>query len=319
MGIIIAIFLIGIICYALGSGLEAIGKSSEEKRQRERQEKVNEYSSNLNEVKDSFEKELMQRYEDATKEFDFDTHNMNIIDQVSIYSPQKQREFEPQTIDIWKSNNSLYILTDKDYLNKQISIFKDNISEYVGIDFSTVKDKLINQYNTSERFLIHKYCIPIKDIEYFLLDGDIYTSTAISGGGGTVGGTSTKGAIIGGVLGGDAGAVIGSRKESVINEIHSNTIVHDEKYIIIKYRDLSNSLQEIRINKGYSEVYDILKILIPEKEYTYMIKSIGEHQNNVNDKNDVTERLSKLKELYENNLISEKEYIDKRNEIISML
>lgn len=50
-----------------------------------------------------------------------------------------------------------------------------------------------------------------------------------------------------------------------------------------------------------------------------MIKSIGEHQNNVNDKNDVTERLSKLKELYENNLISEKEYIDKRNEIISML
>ena len=54
--------------------------------------------------------------------------------------------------------------------------------------------------------------IPIKDIEYFKVKGEVFRETKISGGGG--GGSSIKGAVAGSLIAGDTGAVIGSRKKN---------------------------------------------------------------------------------------------------------
>lgn len=312
MCIIIFLILIAALYYVL--------VYSEKKRINERQIKVNDYSAKLNEEKDRFIKEISKKYEDIIiKENYCKSNEIKTVDKVSIYSSEKKRGFEPQTIDIWVANGNLYILTNLNYLFDRINFYKNSMAECVGVEFYEVKKRLQEEYNNNEQLLIHKYCIDIDSIEYYLIEGDIYTSTSIYGGGGTVGGSSVTGAIMGGVIGGDTGALIGSRKEGVINDIRSNTTVHDEKYVIIKYKNSENALKEIRINKGYSEIYDVLKYFIPEKEYTYVMKNINERQFAIGNENSASDRLIELKKLYENELISQEEYDTKRAEILNML
>lgn len=312
MCIIIFLILIAALYYVL--------VYSEKKRINERQIKVNDYSAKLNEEKDRFIKEISKKYEDIIiKENYCKSNEIKTVDKVSIYSSEKKRGFEPQTIDIWVANGNLYILTNLNYLFDRINFYKNSMAECVGVEFYEVKNRLQEEYNNNEQLLIHKYCIDIDSIEYYLIEGDIYTSTSIYGGGGTVGGSSVTGAIMGGVIGGDTGALIGSRKEGVINDIRSNTTVHDEKYVIIKYKNSENALKEIRINKGYSEIYDVLKYFIPEKEYTYVMKNINERQFAIGNENSASDRLIELKKLYENELISQEEYDTKRAEILNML
>lgn len=319
-GIIIGLLIIGVVCWGLGSALESIGKSSEENSKRKRQEKVNEYSYELDKIKVEFVKGLLEKYENTKNNIKYLLNNdIRTIDEVSIYSLKNERGYEKQTINIWIANQNLFILTNKTYLLEQAEFFKRNMSEYVGLPFNEVEKQLKEIYRTNERFLIHNYCIPVEKIEYYLLEGDVYTSTSVYGGGGTIGGNSMKGAIVGGVLAGGAGAIIGSRKEEVIQEIKSNTTIHDKKYVIIKYKNSDDLLKEVRFDKGYSRVYDILKDLIPEKEYTYIMKNTINSSQNNNNCNDISNRLLQIKELYEKKLISNEEYDIKRNEILNKL
>ena len=76
--------------------------------------------------------------------------------------------------------------------------------------------------------------ILLKDILYFKESGQVYRDAIVSGGGGTVGGSSIPGAIIGGVIAGPAGAVIGSRKQGTIAPITTEIKETDERYVEIK-------------------------------------------------------------------------------------
>lgn len=79
------------------------------------------------------------------------------------------------------------------------------------------------------------YRFPLKNIRYYRLLGQKYITAEINGGGGS----SIKGAIIGGLIAGGTGAVIGSRK--AVDEINGKSIVHDEQKVLL-YDNNSNQV-----------------------------------------------------------------------------
>ena len=100
-------------------------------------------------------------------------------------------------------------------------------------------------------------------IKYFTKDGTVsYTNEMIDNGKNI----SISGAVIGGLIAGEAGAIIGSRKD--MNKIENVTVKHDEIYTYI-YFERDNEVKLVEI-KG-SEFYQRILHLMPEKEYYYLL------------------------------------------------
>lgn len=134
------------------------------------------------------------------------------------------------------------------FTNEEVYILKNNES----LEF------LATLYNSNNK----KVAIPIKNIMSFKRFGDIHSYTDITGGGG--GGSSIGGAIIGGVVAGEAGAIIGSRKKT--DEIKTKNIVVDKRVTIVEIND-DNNLYYITLE---SKDYEVLLKLIPSKEITFV-------------------------------------------------
>lgn len=161
----------------------------------------------------------------------------------------------------WCANNCVYfeeniINTKEVYLNRLLP----------GYIWFNKKDILFcpdslncNNLNISESIVWIKY----DSIKYFSKDGTIgYTNEIINCGKNI----SITGAVIGGLIAGEAGAVIGSRKD--MNKIENVTVKHDEVYTYIYYEHKG----EIKtINISGIDFYNKLLNQIPEKEYSYII------------------------------------------------
>lgn len=86
-------------------------------------------------------------------------------------------------------------------------------------------------------------------------EGDVHYTTEVHGGGG--GGSSIKGAIIGGVIAGEAGAIIGSRKST--DPITSSTKQIDDRTTNVKILDSNNNFCEILFE--HNDYYAISKFV----------------------------------------------------------
>lgn len=106
----------------------------------------------------------------------------------------------------------------------------------------------------------------LDNILYYKSEGSIRYEQQISGGGGM--GINYGSAIIGGLLFGDAGAIIGSRRNEEISDIKSKTITHDDRIVTFVIR------KENRIFQIGMQATDELALdwLIPEKQYDYVIQ-----------------------------------------------
>ncbi len=114
----------------------------------------------------------------------------------------------------------------------------------------------------------HIILIKYDNIKYFTKDGTIsYTNKIIDNGKNV----SISGAVIGGLIAGEAGAIIGSKKD--MNKIENVTVKHDEICTYI-YFERDNEIKSVEI-KG-SEFYQRVLHLIPEKEYYYLL-----YKNNI--------------------------------------
>lgn len=189
---------------------------------------------------------------------------------------------------LWVANEKLYEAENKDsYINR-----------YLG------KTDLIHELSYNE--------ISVSDIQYYSKEGDVQYTTKISGGGG--GGSSISGAVVGGLIAGETGAVIGSRQK--VQEVTSETVKHDSRRTLIRY------YKDKQINVisyvGF-EVYDYLLKKIPEKDLlTIQLEKkpvVREKQNS----DSIKDKLETIKQLYENELITKEEYEQKRNEILSKI
>lgn len=155
--------------------------------------------------------------------------------------------------------------------------------------------------------------IKIPNIKYYRITGDKYVTTEVTGGGG--GGTSIKGAIIGGIIAGEAGAIIGSRKS--VESVKSSSTIHDKQTVLMYNENLSQDI------KFHSNIYKILLDIFPEKEYGMVINTIP--QSSVqpplknNDDLDTKSKLKELKSMFEEDLITEEEYNNKKQELLSKM
>lgn len=99
------------------------------------------------------------------------------------------------------------------------------------------------------------YKIPVSNILYFKVIGDIYSQTIITGGGSSLGG-----AITGGVIAGAPGAIIGGRKE-----IKTENKRIDNRQIILVYKENENT-DTLTFSYGSLEMFHKL---IPQKDIDY--------------------------------------------------
>lgn len=178
-------------------------------------------------------------------------------------------------------------------------------SSYDGVGYIWVKD---GELCISDGVRQDGLRIKVDDIKYFRLIGDKYVTTEVSGGGG--GGSSIKGAIIGGLIAGEAGAIIGSRKE--VAEVKSNSVIHDEQSVLLYDKSLKQVL------KFNADIYKIFLKLIPEKEYDVVVQN-NDSDDKTSNQGDNFEAIKKLKDLYEQGILSSEEYETKKKELLSRI
>lgn len=159
---------------------------------------------------------------------------------------------------------------------------------------------------STEQFIQGQYTkvvIPTQNINFFTRLGDMYTET-------NGGGTSIGGALVGGVVAGEAGAIIGSRG-------NVETKVVDKRETIMEVIDDKNKIEYLRFE---SSAYDIFLKLIPSKEKSLVKNQESNNRNESNiDSDEIVNRIEKVKELKEKGIITEEEYNIKKNELLSKI
>lgn len=157
--------------------------------------------------------------------------------------------------------------------------------------------------------------IPITDIEYFSTVGEVYRETKIEGGGG--GGTSVGGALIGGALAGEAGAIIGSRKQ--VDSIKSETITHDTRKTEFSIKDGEGGAREIFYFTPKS--YTVFKDLIPEKEWE-IVNELNKQKILAGARNEsetLIEQLKAFAQLRSDGIITEDEFQEQKAKMLQKI
>lgn len=165
--------------------------------------------------------------------------------------------------------------------------------------------------------------LPFDRIDRFEKTGELFRETKISGGGG--GGSSLTGAIVGGAIAGDAGAVIGSRKK--VNPVTSQLITHDSRETAFFYFSEKNQRHTWFFNL---DAYNVFSELIPEKESSVVnaVKTSQIIQNQAfsqkreqmfDHKASVTDQLRELAKLRDEGIISEQEFIEKKKILLDKI
>lgn len=166
----------------------------------------------------------------------------------------------------------------------------------------------INQYGRS--FTENMLVVPFEDIVFYTKDGNISYTNEIVNAGKNI---SLSGAIIGGLIAGDAGAIIGANKDA--NKIENITVEHDDVHTFIYY-NAENGIVKLADFKG-KDFYSYILHLLPQKEYNYVNNFLT--KENGSEQDSIKESLKKLKELYENELIDEIEYKSKKEQLLKQL
>lgn len=163
-------------------------------------------------------------------------------------------------------------------------------------------------YNFLEMPKENLLAIPERDLISYTVTGDKKYITKVTGGGG--GGSSFGGAVVGGMLGGATGAVIGSRKAT--QPITTDVVTVNNQNTIVNCMIKGNNVHFVFTSGG---MYNELLKMSPSKELNILSKGLNTMQKA--DKKDNIERLTELKKMLDNELITQSEYEEKKKEILS--
>lgn len=162
--------------------------------------------------------------------------------------------------------------------------------------------------------------IKMNDIEYFQEKGEVSYSANVSGG--KAGDTNVGGAIVGGMLFGVAGVLVGGKigAKTKSQSIYSETIEHDNRVVVLRYRNNDGDLIDETYGHAY---YDVFNKLIPEKEYSYVKLHKNQstspvvNTNNAGNKIPV-EELKQLKKLLDMGVITEEDFETKKKQLLGI-
>lgn len=150
-------------------------------------------------------------------------------------------------------STELWWINDKNLISiKNDEWYQQSVEDSTDETYSNLIKENKNQFPLLERK------IEIDKIKYFIVDGQKRYETKIKGGGSNLGG-----ALVGGAIAGDVGAIIGSRKK-----IESEEVEHDERKIVLVYEKNDKLIKEKFV---YSDYIDVFEQLIPEKNYELLL------------------------------------------------
>lgn len=321
MTAIVVLLVIALVCYGLAYLLQSASNSMQANAKQKFDAQVKDAQHGLDTLYNELYGTQKRKYDEYLSNPEYERKEFPVVttaDEVSLYFGDiDQKIVYSQKFDLWKNDRNLCCITNLDRL-RQLTEGKKNWTGY-GVNKSQYQRE--NELREAFKGLscqIHAFYIPLNNIEYFSMGGQKYATTEIMGGGGTVGGSSLKGAIAGGIVAGGAGAVIGSRKETTIDPVRTYTKVHDETETYIKYKEQDGTLNEVVSKFQADRFFNALKKVIPEKEYAYILsQNQAQAQPVIEEKNSIEDRLLKAKELLEKGFISQEEYDKKRQDILS--
>lgn len=273
------------------------------------------------------------------------TYN-NKQEQMKIMQEEKikiQKEKEEQEKIAALELKNFYDSTYNFHINENTPVYtldKSNLSCFV---LYIGEEKSINflYIDAASKSEIHSI-IPYDEIHYYEKAGTVHYATTINAdytGGQTFGGSFTGGEIsvgtsaLGGLLFGPMGMAIGAMASYKPAEyvpptyvpaklnINSDINKIDERSVILNYYSQQHK-QYIDIELP-QEIFNFLQTFLPDKKYAIVIekeKQSAISSNNQSlpmDSNNTIQRLQKLKQLYEMELISEEEYSEKKSAILS--
>lgn len=198
------------------------------------------------------------------------------------------------------------------YKGSSIEILKGYLYTWIGNDnlYFFPSSPPLDESKIEEIIL---FKIPITNIEYYATRGEVYRENRVTGGGG--GGSSIGGTVVGGMIAGEAGAIIGSRKEG--EPVKSELITHDTRETFLNfYYEGSKTTMFFDYND-----YETFEEILPHKAYHIVsaIKAneiIVEHTRKNLSPADKIRELAKLKD---EGIISESEFEEKKRELLDKI
>lgn len=169
-------------------------------------------------------------------------------------------EYE-QKLKIWCEQNSV---TFKERISDWEEIRVNYLPGYIWFsnkDFVFCPDAINcgNPINIDENIIFIKY----ENIKHYSKDGTVSYTNEIVNNGKNI---SISGAVIGGLIAGETGAIIGSKKD--MNQIKNVTVTHDSIHTYIYYED--NGEIKLLDIQG-KDFYESILHKMPEKEYYYLL------------------------------------------------
>ncbi len=163
---------------------------------------------------------------------------------------------------------------------------------------------------------IMKYKVPISKIQYYATSGEVVYENKITGGGG--GGSSLDGAIVGGVIAGEVGAVIGSRKG--VDPIKSKLLTHDKRETFLNFFNNDNVKHSMFFDfNAYNSFYELL----PEKSFEIVnaIKTNNIINKVVNEskESNIVAQIRELAKLKDEGILTPEEFEKKKQVLLDKI
>ena len=191
----------------------------------------------------------------------------------------------------WNEDDTLYIFPTEEHLED------DHIT------YATLPKDLGGVLNPND---IRVYRIQKDEIKHYQISGQERSEVKVHS---ADDGVNVKGAIIGGILAGDAGAVIGSQHNK--GRIYSNTEHFDERYVELFYSQ-NGATSKLKLS---ITAYPLLEQWYPDKEYSYVLSATPQTSTTNGDKFD---EVKKYKDLLDFGIISEAEFEAKKKELLGL-
>ncbi|GAA0076214.1 hypothetical protein UT300005_05920 [Clostridium sp. CTA-5] len=160
-------------------------------------------------------------------------------------------------------------------------------------------------YKNNPNNIVEKIIIPIKNIKFFTRDGEYRVDNIVEGGS-----INLPGAIIGGVIAGEAGAVLAGRKK-----IKTSQKEVDKRQTYLYYIE-DNQDKRIIFD---SDTYNILLKLIPNKDFGFIEKNKIIETNIPKENNNIYHDIEQLSKLKDKGILTKEEFIEKKRILLDKI
>ena len=153
--------------------------------------------------------------------------------------------------------------------------------------------------------------IPLDEIDFYYIDGEKQYQSIVTGGSIVQKKSSIKGAIIGGIIAGDVGAIIGSRPEISSTGISTEIREKDNRILVIRKHDGEHKTNMLGL-------YDDLIKILPTKDALYISVHPASDTSKQEVGQDTITELRKYKELLDDGIITEEEFTAKKKQLLGI-